>query len=61
MNAYLADIIATERISELRREADAVRLAAEAPRHSRAAEVVRWLSGRWSVSQHAVIHWRRTA
>ena len=35
MNAYLAEIIANERIAELRREADAMRLAARVSHQDR--------------------------
>jgi hypothetical protein len=61
MNAHLAEIIATERIAELRREAAAMRLAADAPRGGGVAEALRQIRSRWSLRQATSIHWRRTA
>jgi hypothetical protein len=61
MNTYLAEIIATERIAELRREADARRLVADARRHRRIEHVLRPPLTRWSFLRTVAGLRRRTA
>ena len=61
MNTYLAEIIATERIAELRREADARRLAAQVRRRGPLADVALSLVRRWSIGRESTQVRRRTA
>ena len=61
MNAYLSEIIATQRIAELRREADVVRLAAAARRMPSDGAAGQSARDRWSVGRALMILRRRTA
>lgn len=61
MNTYLAETIAAQRITDLRREADAMRLAARATRHDVDADLPRSGHIRRSLLRAVATLLRRTA